>query len=73
MSQRYLDKMSARIYAGASNLTRLWNAKVNLVGTGAFDVKLDLQLATMVSVEFEVAAFQTDTCPGMYRKDIISE
>ncbi|KAF8597491.1 cytochrome P450 [Ceratobasidium sp. AG-I] len=47
MSNRYLEKMSVRIAAGASNLARLWGAKLALVGTGAFDADLDLQLATM--------------------------
>lgn len=56
MSKRYLERMSARIYAGASNLAKLWDAKSDLVGVGAFDADLDLQLATMVSSR---TAFQT--------------
>ncbi|KAF8597484.1 cytochrome P450 [Ceratobasidium sp. AG-I] len=47
MSKRYLERMSTRIITGASNLTRLWGAKLDLAGAGAFDADLDLQLATM--------------------------
>ncbi|KAF8597485.1 cytochrome P450 [Ceratobasidium sp. AG-I] len=47
MSNRYLERMSARIITGASNLARLWSAKLDLVGAAAFDADLDLQLATM--------------------------
>ena len=54
MSKRYLERMSTRIAAGASDLVRLWNAKADLIGPGggAFDADLDLQLATMVSRGF---------------------
>ncbi|KAF8598832.1 cytochrome P450 [Ceratobasidium sp. AG-I] len=47
MSNRYLERMSTRIAAGTSNLARLWGKKLDLVGGGAFDADLDLQLATM--------------------------
>ena len=52
MSKKYLEKMALRISAGASNLARLWSAKMDLIGPGgdAFDVITDLQLATMVSI-----------------------
>jgi hypothetical protein len=49
MSRRYLERMSTRISAGASNLVRLWRRKIELVGQKAFDADMDLQLATMVS------------------------
>ena len=50
MSKRYLKRMSARIAIGASNLARLWGAKLELVDVGAFEADLDLQLANMVSL-----------------------
>ncbi|KAF8598831.1 cytochrome P450 [Ceratobasidium sp. AG-I] len=50
MSKRYLDRMFTRIAGGANNLARLWGAKLELVGVGAFDADLDLQLATMDTI-----------------------
>ncbi|KAG8700977.1 hypothetical protein FRC11_012524, partial [Ceratobasidium sp. 423] len=47
MSRRYLERMSARISAGASNLVKLWKDKVDIVGSCAFDAGLDIQLSTM--------------------------
>lgn len=49
MSRRYLERMSARISAGANGLVRLWKAKYGLVGSGTFNAGLDIHLATMVS------------------------
>ncbi|CAE6458114.1 unnamed protein product, partial [Rhizoctonia solani] len=50
MSRRYLERMSGRIAAGANDLVKLWKAKSELVGAGAFDADLDLQLATMDAI-----------------------
>ncbi|CAE6509727.1 unnamed protein product [Rhizoctonia solani] len=50
MSRRYLERMSGRIAAGANDLVRLWKAKSEIVGSGAFDAELDLQLATMDAI-----------------------
>ncbi|KAH7339907.1 cytochrome P450 [Rhizoctonia solani] len=50
MSKRYLERMSGRITFCADELVRLWKAKCILVGSSAFDVDLDLHLATMDSI-----------------------
>ncbi|QRW08559.1 cytochrome P450 family protein [Ceratobasidium sp. AG-Ba] len=50
MSRRYLERMSCRISAGATNLVRLWSQKIGLVGPMAFDADMDLQLATMDTI-----------------------
>ncbi|KAG8718024.1 hypothetical protein FRC08_006113 [Ceratobasidium sp. 394] len=50
MSRRYLEHMSVRISAGASNLVRLWARKVDLVGAKAFDASKDLRLAVMDTI-----------------------
>ncbi|KAH7339906.1 cytochrome P450 [Rhizoctonia solani] len=50
MSRRYLERMSGRIAAGASDLVKLWKAKSETIGSGAFDADLDLQLATMDAI-----------------------
>ncbi|CUA76947.1 Cytochrome P450 4V2 [Rhizoctonia solani] len=50
MSRRYLERMSVRIVAGANNLVRLWSAKVDIVGSRAFEAGLDVQLATMDTI-----------------------
>ncbi|KDN35291.1 hypothetical protein RSAG8_11726, partial [Rhizoctonia solani AG-8 WAC10335] len=47
MSRRYLERMSVHIVAGANNLIRLWDAKVEIAGSCAFEAGLDIQLATM--------------------------
>ncbi|KAH7317991.1 cytochrome P450 [Rhizoctonia solani] len=48
MSRRYLERMSTRIAAGASDLVRLWSAKIDIVGSCCFEAGLDIQLATTV-------------------------
>ncbi|KAG9077180.1 hypothetical protein FS749_010965, partial [Ceratobasidium sp. UAMH 11750] len=50
MSRRYLERMSARVSAGANNLVRLWTRKVELVGDKAFDAGKDLKLAVMDTI-----------------------
>ncbi|CAE6426039.1 unnamed protein product [Rhizoctonia solani] len=47
MSRRYLERMSGRILTGAHSLIDLWNAKVDIAGSRAFEAGLDIQLATM--------------------------
>ncbi|KAH7334115.1 cytochrome P450 [Rhizoctonia solani] len=47
MSRRYLERMSGRISAGASNLIKLWAVKTNIVDSCAFDAGSDIQLSTM--------------------------
>ncbi|GAB1524657.1 hypothetical protein RhiTH_007811 [Rhizoctonia solani] len=50
MSRRYLERMSGRIASAANDMTRLWDAKIRVVGSAAFDADLDLQLATMDAI-----------------------
>ncbi|KAG8693183.1 hypothetical protein FRC08_009275, partial [Ceratobasidium sp. 394] len=50
MSRRYLEHMSARVSAGANNLTRLWARKVELIGNKAFDADRYLKLAIMDTI-----------------------
>ncbi|KAG8683309.1 hypothetical protein FRC11_013713, partial [Ceratobasidium sp. 423] len=50
MSRRYLERMSARITKGANSLARLWNAKVDEVGSYAFEAGLDVRSATMDTI-----------------------
>ncbi|KAG8714346.1 hypothetical protein FRC11_008830 [Ceratobasidium sp. 423] len=45
-----MKRMSGRIAAGANDLVNLWKAKSEVVGSGAFDADLDLQLATMDAI-----------------------
>ncbi|EUC59461.1 cytochrome P450 family protein [Rhizoctonia solani AG-3 Rhs1AP] len=50
MSQRYLKRMSVRIAAGANDLARLWDAKIDIVGLSTFEAGLDIQLATIDNI-----------------------
>ncbi|KAF8750706.1 cytochrome P450 [Rhizoctonia solani] len=50
MSRRYLERMSGRIASAANDLARLWDAKIRVVGSAAFDADSDLQLATMDAI-----------------------
>ncbi|CAE6380490.1 unnamed protein product [Rhizoctonia solani] len=50
MSRRYLERMSVRISTGASDLVKLWGAKLDTVGSCAFEAGLDIQLAAMETI-----------------------
>ncbi|KAF8694126.1 cytochrome P450, partial [Rhizoctonia solani] len=50
MSRRYLERMSGRIASAANDMARLWEAKIRVVGSAAFNADLDLQLATMDAI-----------------------
>ncbi|KAH7317990.1 cytochrome P450 [Rhizoctonia solani] len=50
MSRRYLERMSVRIVTGASNLTKLWGAKLEIADSCTFEAGLDVQLATMDTI-----------------------
>ncbi|KAG9120942.1 hypothetical protein FRC07_003311 [Ceratobasidium sp. 392] len=50
MSRRYLEHMSVRVSTAANNLVRLWERKVDLVGSKAFEADKDIRLAIMDTI-----------------------
>ncbi|KAJ1304877.1 hypothetical protein OPQ81_006011 [Rhizoctonia solani] len=64
MSRRYLEYMFPRIVTGANDLVKLWRAKNGIVGTGAFDADLDLQLVTMVRLRVVPSSINDDQTPA---------
>jgi cytochrome P450 len=48
MHQRYLSRMESHIFDTANMLVKLWNSKLDLAKNRAFNVEVDLRLATMV-------------------------
>lgn len=49
MNRQFLDRMTGHIVTSANRLVKLWREKQMLANGEAFDAKVDLKLAMMVS------------------------